>query len=401
MDDRSDLRVLFLGHDASRSGAPLLLLHFLRWLRSNTSVNFEVALKWDGPLSADYQSIAPTLILNSNGAGTRFLFRFLRGNKGRAIRKALHRVRILRLVKRWKPTLIYANTVVVADEAKTLAAAGCPVLWHIHEMPFNAWLCGGRGTFEDSARCATHFIAASQAVKNSLITNLRLPESKIDVVHEFIEPPNLDRTRIADLKRSIRSELTIPQDAFVIGMCGTMDWRKGADLFPILARHLFSRSFPKEVHLVWIGSGSDETSSVQMRHDFCQLGLADRLHLTGSVDNALPYLAALDVFALMSREDPFPLAMLEAASLGLPVICFQGSGGTVEFIEGDAGKIVEYLDVSRMAEVLLQLANDPLMRQRLGDRAREKVLNGYTSLHQAPKLFKVLRGLAESHLEKR
>ncbi len=59
-------KVLFIGHDASRTGAPLLLLHFLKWLRQETRFEFELLLQRGGDLADEYRQVAPTRILHGN-----------------------------------------------------------------------------------------------------------------------------------------------------------------------------------------------------------------------------------------------------------------------------------------------------------------------------------------------
>src|SRR5215831_17855514 len=247
MGNRSDLRVLFLGADASRGGAPMLLLHFVRWLRSHTSVALRVVWRWEGALSDEFRSLAPTLALHEDRVGMRLLLRFFRTDARRALRHAWMMSRLLRFVKRHKVNVIYANTVAVANEVKALADAGYPVLWHIHEMSYNIAYSGGPA-FRANLNCATRFIAASEPVKESLVSDLGVPASQIDVVHEFIEPPDLDGPQLAKARHSLRKEMKIAQDAFVVGMCGVLDWRKGVDLFPMLVRHLFSHSCSQGIH---------------------------------------------------------------------------------------------------------------------------------------------------------
>ena len=84
-------------------------------------------------------------------------------------------------------------------------------------------------------------------------------------------------------------------------------------------------------------------------------GIADSFCWTGEVANPLDYFACFDAFALVSREDPFPLVCLEAALLEKPILCFAGAGGTSELIEEDSGFTVPYLDLNAMADKLLFL----------------------------------------------
>ena len=105
------------------------------------------------------------------------------------------------------------------------------------------------------------------------------------------------------------------------------------------------------------------------------------------------YFSAMDIFALTSREDPFPLVMLEASATGLPLVCFEASGGGPEFAEADAGLLAPYLDVAAFANRVLSLSADPEARRAIGGAARRKVAERYTIDQQAPKLRDLIVGL--------
>src|SRR5690242_6105013 len=61
--------VLFIGHDAGRSGAPLSLLHFLRWLRrEHPELPMDLLLLRGGELEADYRQVAEVFVLPVDGA---------------------------------------------------------------------------------------------------------------------------------------------------------------------------------------------------------------------------------------------------------------------------------------------------------------------------------------------
>jgi glycosyltransferase involved in cell wall biosynthesis len=98
----------------------------------------------------------------------------------------------------------------------------------------------------------------------------------------------------------------------------------------------------------------------------------------------------MDVLAVTSREDPFPLVMLEAGSHGIPIVCFADSGGVPEFVGEDAGLIAPYLDVTTFAAHLGRLLDAPDLRERLGAAALAKVRTHYSVEIQAPKLMKII-----------
>jgi glycosyltransferase involved in cell wall biosynthesis len=84
-------------------------------------------------------------------------------------------------------------------------------------------------------------------------------------------------------------------------------------------------------------------------------------------------MAQLDVFVLPSREDAFPLVVLEAASHGVPTVYFSDAGGIGEFLGEEAGIPVCYLNIESMAEKIIQLKMDDEYRMSLGKRAQQKL----------------------------
>lgn len=99
------------------------------------------------------------------------------------------------------------------------------------------------------------------------------------------------------------------------------------------------------------------------------MGLSDRLTFVDEVDDPHEWFSALDVFCLPSREDSFPLVALENATIGNPVVCFQGSGGVNDYI--DAGAAVPFLDVDAMADAIVAFAH-PALRRAAGATALER-----------------------------
>jgi glycosyltransferase involved in cell wall biosynthesis len=123
-----------------------------------------------------------------------------------------------------------------------------------------------------------------------------------------------------------------------------------------------------------MGGGRQDPRLDELNHEVRGLGLEGRVHFIGPRSNPLEYIASFDVFALTSREDPYPLVCLEAATVGKPIVCFDGSGGEKEFVEDDCGFVVPYLDVEAMAEKVATLVDSPDLRHRFGAAAKRKVI---------------------------
>lgn len=104
------------------------------------------------------------------------------------------------------------------------------------------------------------------------------------------------------------------------------------------------------------------------------LGIGERVDWHGIVGDPYHFYRTAHVFALPSRVEGTPNALLEAMSCGLAVVVSDGAPGPLELIEDEVtGLIVPVNDSARLAAALRRLATDDELRARLGAAARERV----------------------------
>jgi glycosyltransferase involved in cell wall biosynthesis len=362
-DARVQKRILAVGHDAYRAGAQIVLLHILRWLRQNHEAEISLVLKADGELLDEYTKVLPTRVLQSRRvASSRPSLMSLPGrvsNRLQAHRDTLEPGSI---------DLIYANSAASATVAADLAAkAGCPAICHVHELDMSIRRFATR--FSEVSEHFDRYIAVSRAVERNLVVNHGIDTERIDRIYAGIPVP--EHVGTTAHRSQLRAELDIPLNAFVVGGCGTVDWRKGPDVFLLVAKALSGKLLGRPVHFLWVGGESESLEMLQ--HDVERLGLADTVSFIGQRPDPMRYFALFDAFLLTSREDPFPLVCLEAAALEVPIVCFADAGGIPEFVEDDAGYVVAYLDIESAADALLSLVGSERTRATLGHRAAEKV----------------------------
>lgn len=217
-----------------------------------------------------------------------------------------------------------------------------------------------------------------------------IPQSKVSLIHEFIASSNIGDDSRGAIRANVRAKLHLADNEILVGGCGTRDWRKGADLFVQLARTVSSLNRGQKVKFIWVGGGRGTVDFSRFEHDVKLCCLSEVVTSVENCRNPIDYFCAMDIFALTSREDPFPLVMLEAGSLGVPVICFNGSGGGPEFVAEGAGLVAPYLDVPALARQVAVLADDSRLRAKIGATAGRKVEDHYTVVRQAPKLFEII-----------
>ncbi len=392
-------RVLFVSHDASRTGAPRVLLEFLRWLRDHADIEPHVLLLAGGDLSDEFAALAPTTTVADDPHGQSALRSLLllatfgdplspppRRGRAAVVRAGARNVLTTQLRRSiGTPDVLYLSTV-AAIRALGLIAPPTPVVLHAHEMAFalhglrerEPWAC------EQLRQRATRVIAGSTPVKDDLVEVLGIDAERIAVAHEAIAIADAPAPEAVAAERRT---LGLAPETRIVGAVGTLTWRKGPDLFVQVARRVLERH--PEARFVWVGKAViGEPDVAQMRHDVARAGLTDRVLIAGARDDPQPLMAAFDVLALTSREDPFPLAALEAAALGVPVVSFD-AGGMTEFLEERL--VVPYLDVDAMADRIAALLDSDDERTAIGSALAARVRERHTIEQTAPVWYAHLR----------
>lgn len=137
---------------------------------------------------------------------------------------------------------------------------------------------------------------------------------------------------------------------------------------------LLLREVPR-AHLLLVGDGTDREA---LRARARALGVAERVHLAGWVEDVVPFLWAADAFALPSHTEGMPNGLLEAMATGLP--CVATSVGAVPDVlrDGGAGPLVPPRDPRALAPALVAVLEGEAAARRLGAAARARVEAHYT-----------------------
>lgn len=394
--------VLFVSHEGTRTGAPMMLLHFLRWARDHTDLQPEIALLRGGPLAADFAEVGPTHVLSETPdwpQPTRAESQLTRvGLHGPAW--TLERARLRRQVAELRGArTAYLNSIASLRLLHHLPNAST-VITHVHELQSALqWSMRRQDPLLLGTRVG-HFVAAADCVAANLVERHGIDPGRVTRVYEFIDPVRTLAPPVQD-RAAIRDELGIGDDEVVVGGSGFADWRKGIDLFVELARQV-GRSGRRDVHFVWVGDRPGGEPGAELDFDIARAGVADRLHLVGLRDRPFDWYRAFDVLALTSREDPYPLVGLETSLLEVPMVCFD-AGGMTELVArstdeglGESGVVVGYLDVEAMADAVLAVLDDPDRRRAMGRRARAIVERDHSVEVAGPELHEVIERVCRS-----
>lgn len=162
----------------------------------------------------------------------------------------------------------------------------------------------------------------------------------------------------------------MPDDTKIVLTVGFADYRKGVDLFVDCAIKVMS--LLDGVDFVWVGHW-DEEMHRQIEHKLGETPFGSRVHFVGYDPDTSLYHAGSDVYALTSREDPFPNVVLESFDVAVPVVAFSSTGGAAKFVEEVNGMVVPFQDVQSLSSAVCQLLTSPDMCSSMGKIAQEKV----------------------------
>lgn len=189
----------------------------------------------------------------------------------------------------------------------------------------------------------------------------------------------------------LRESLGLGAEVPLVGFVGRLSPEKGPSVFVRSALLLHSRV--PEAHFVMVGEGPLEPDVRLLAQRF---GLEGRLHFAGTRRDMPAVYNALDVIVSSSHSEAMPLALMEAMASGLPVVATR-VGGVPELVEhGETGWLVAPADFDDIAGCCAALIRDPALRQRMGERGRQRAMERFDLTQSVARMEQLLTRLARS-----
>ncbi|MEG2033651.1 MAG: glycosyltransferase, partial [Janthinobacterium sp.] len=185
-----------------------------------------------------------------------------------------------------------------------------------------------------------------------------------------------------------RKQLGLPPDALVLGCVARLSAQKRPQaLLALFAR--LAVQFP-HLYLVLVGTGPLEA---MLRLQAQQSGLQDRVVFAGFQQRIELLMPAFDLHLLLSRNEGFGIATIEALACGVPAVG-PDVPGTRDILGDCAGGLLLPLDDEQAAcELVAGLLRDPARRQRMGRQARQEALQHYSMQRLEQQLRQFYAGL--------
>lgn len=367
-------RIVFIGHAANLSGAPVLLLNLLLVLKRHAAAEVILVISRGGSLMPAYRQNFAVLELKPDGYG--------KGNILKRVTEiAKNRLNLLRfraIVR--NADLVVSNTVVNGKLLEKIAGLGKPMITYVHELEdvVNEYLRTGDAGF--SIHHVNRIAYPSQKVRDTLVNRFGVPAAKMYKLSYFFP---VDAAIINDEQRrqvytsSFKQRFGIPDGDMLVGGMGMASQRKGTDIFLRVCAAVTSVN--PRICFRWIGSFEHAAAEAALQQVLHETGLEGQGIFTGPMPHNYFNPAPFDLLFLSSREDPYPLVVLEAGFMKVPTMCFEHSGGITEFVMDDAGWLIPGFSVEKAAAAILALYGQRQLLAQKGQRAQEKSLQWHAS----------------------
>lgn len=268
--------------------------------------------------------------------------------------------RLARLLRVGRFDILHAQSPLSAAASRVLVRSGCPSVGIVY-TEHNRW-----PSYHPATRLAGRLsyrwndaaIAVSQDVAASMSPAAR--RRTVVVTHGI----DVEGARAVGATRDdVRAELGIGDgEVLAVTVANLRAHKRYPDLLAA-ARIVVDAGAP--VQFVAVGHGPLEA---EIRAEHRRLGLGDRFRMLGFRDDALRLIAGADVFVLASSHEGLPVSVMEALSLGVPVVATAAGGVGEAVTDGVDGLLVPPGDPAALADAIVRVT-DPRLRARLATAA--------------------------------
>lgn len=359
-------RVLLIGHSGDMYGASRSLIKLAVILSKQRTVY--IVLPESGPLYERLKQVIPEeriILLSGLYIFTRRSFRLK--NLPSTVVQFLNNIHAIRdIIKKYEIAIIHTNSGVIPAPALAARLSRKKHIWHIRE-----WFGDFKAFWPAYSAYMTRFSDRIICVSEAMASQFR-NKKNVQVIYNGFPIP----TPAQDHPSNLHFTKALQGADLVIGCTSRIRLIRKGQEYLIEALGILSKKNTQKIHAVFIGDyvPGYESQKEVLENLIQQYQLEDRIHFWGHLEDPLPVYGLFDIFVLASGEpEPFGGVVIEAMSMGLPVI---GSnvGGTVEQIEdGWNGYLFENKDPDDLAAKIEKLAGDKQSLHIFGTRSRERV----------------------------
>jgi len=415
-----------VSHEASRTGAPLIILKIVKWLTEKYRFKCTIVLLKGGDLVEDFKKYGTTYLVEDMGLSVDHLtptiiatfltsifkndplFTIVNSATSHQVCAGLTRLGFpyyclthefadpyrpeeLKNMLKAKHVFVPSNIVQHSFERKDgiepeylskISVLRQGVL--IEEFGEKLTKSEARKIWMDELK-TTNTSPEIESIKNEIAENeetlltFKAESGNLNEIEELKDSIKKSKDQLELLK----SDISINENTKIILASGVAHGRKGIDIFyNIIVNVLRKNNGQEDIVFAWLGHyNATNYDSIEfwINYDLKKLGLDKKVIFTGNKtqEEVEIYFKGADLFLLTSRMDPFPCVTLEAMACNLPVVGFENATGSTEIIAGKTDCVFPYLDIEKISDGIIKLVKDEAKVQEIGKENKEIVLRDF------------------------
>ena len=233
---------------------------------------------------------------------------------------------------------------------------------------------------------ADYIVAVSDLIHQELI-QLGIKEKKAKYISNGIDTGLYSPL---EFNASFKQRLGI-DNYFVIGVVGRLTYQKG-HIYLLKAFRSISSNIP-DVKLLIVGEGELKKKLIE---EADKLKIGNKVVFLGYQEDMVSVYRAMDIFVLPSISEGLPLVLLEAMSMGLPVVATR-VGGIPSVANNENGILVPPRNEKALKEAMLRLIEDESLRKDMGKKARGHIISYFSIKSTFNKYLTLYNSLANNN----
>lgn len=373
--------ILLVGHSGDMYGASRSLIKLVRILEQNYTVH--VILPEIGVLFNNLTTIIPSerILINKDlyiFTRKSFKIKYLISTLFRFLRNLIS---LIKIIRKYNIEVVHTNSGVVPAPALAAKLSGKKHIWHIRE-----WFGDFKKFWPLYSAYITGLSNQVVCVSKTMAEQFKNPKNILAIYNGFEIPKVQTKATITD---DLQNKLNNAD--LILGCTSRIRLIRKGQEYLIEAIGILTKKTGKNIQAVLIGDyvPGYESQKEYIHSLISKYALEDRIHFLGHLKDPLPYYRLFDVFVLPSGEpEPLGGVIMEAMSMGLPVIGSNAGGTTEQIADGWNGYLFENQNAADLAQKLELFLNEKDKLKLFGSRSIQRIAENFSlEIHEG----KVLR----------
>ena len=338
-------KILFITPTGHKWGSEMFLWFLIRDPNFNVEFDFKMITLANGNLMNNKFDPRISTVPSERSKSLRLFKTILR----RLTKIDIDKLYIKKIHKNFSPDYWYLNTCTLPQIAEYAHELRVDYFVHFHEL-VSVYDTMKDYALKNMVKKAHGVIGCGQQVCDRIKI---LGGKKVFKIYEHVDLKSIQIDK--EFRNNLFKVHNIPDDKTIWIMSGKTSPRKGFDLFVEIAKKLKD----SKNYFIWVGKQKDHGFNYYVKQNIAFNKLTNILLVESQNENYYDYLSLGNFFLLTSREDPFPLVMIEAGYLGMPILSFS-SGGASEFIQSNTGYVTKGISVDDIVSKIKKINSSAL-----------------------------------------